>query len=67
MKQYLLFAGKNFDPHGGFEDYQGSYDSVDEIELLFDIKSITEGWDWYHVVEHATMELVASGTKEEYL
>lgn len=31
MKRYLLFKGVDYYPSGGWEDFKGDYDSVDEI------------------------------------
>lgn len=43
---FLLFAGYNFYPCGGWDDYQGKYDSLDNA-----LEAAALGkWDWWHVV-----------------
>ena len=46
MKNYLLFAGRDFYPVGGADDFQGSYDTLS--------KAIKEGYklkdkNWFHI------------------
>ena len=35
MKRYLLFAGHRFYPAGGFDDFYGDFNSVDEAKKWF--------------------------------
>lgn len=65
MKKYLLFAGHNYYPAGGVLDFIGDYDTLEEAleeanrkEGWEDYK--TEVYDWWHVVDHDTMEIIAS-------
>jgi hypothetical protein len=59
MKRYLLFYNHAYYPLGGFFDYQGAFDSVEEAVA----KVPTKGYaapDWYHVIDaHNGMECVA--------
>lgn len=47
MKPYLLFAGLSYYPRGGWGDYIGSADSIDEALAL-----IPKGAEWYHIVHN---------------
>jgi hypothetical protein len=44
MKRYLLFCGHNYYPHGGWDDFIGSYDTLEEA-----LEDITA--EWYHVID----------------
>ena len=48
MNRYLLFAGENYYPFGGFADYVGSRNSITEVkeELLNN-----NSYDWWHIVD----------------
>lgn len=70
MKHYLLFAGSNYYPSGGMQDYKGDFDSVEEAITHF--KEGTIRWpgedcqytvfdDWFHVAYRNDMSIVASG------
>ena len=56
MKRYLLFAGSHYYPSGGFNDFIGSFDTIEECQLE---KNVTEThgdksfslYDWAHVVD----------------
>ena len=54
---YLLFAGSQYYPFGGFFDFQGAYDTVEE--------AVEAGarYDWWHVV--VGVSIVRSGLKTE--
>lgn len=47
MKTYLLFAGSYQYPRGGWGDYIGSADSLDEALAL-----LPKGMEWHHVVHN---------------
>ena len=49
----LLFAGENFYPSGGWEDYQGTFPTMETaLEKLKDLKPIGtySGFGWAHIV-----------------
>ena len=43
---YLLFAGDNYYPCGGWDDYKGSF-ATEEAALEF---LATKRYDWWHLV-----------------
>lgn len=55
MKRFLLFAGSDYHPNGGWYDFYGSYDTYLEAikEQVDEIKA-----DWYHVVDTQIIEKV---------
>jgi hypothetical protein len=65
MKPYLLWAGDNYYPGAGLSDYVGDFDTLEEAEA-YGRRTYETGlanypqrvYDWYEVVEHATMTRV---------
>jgi len=56
MERYLLFYGNWDDPGGGWEDFEGDYDTAEEA-----LSDIGEGDDWYHIVDIKTGAIVKYG------
>jgi hypothetical protein len=54
LKPYLLFAGDNYYPSGGWDDFAGEFDSADDAIAAFSQKT----HDWGHVVSRATNQIV---------
>lgn len=48
MKDYLVFLGDNYYPQGGWGDFKGSFDLLEES--LNYIKSQKISYSWAHVV-----------------
>ena len=46
MGNYLLFAGDNYYPGGGFNDYRGRFETLEDALAWAARKS----HDWWHVV-----------------
>ena len=54
MKRYLLFAGTNYYPAGGWKDFRDSYDSLAEAMKCgeeFTIEPTAPLYDWWHIVD----------------
>jgi hypothetical protein len=70
MKKYLLFVGDNYYPKGGMDDFAGIFDTVeDAMEKGEEGTPYKDGSgysfnDWYHIVEHDTMNLILRGERE---
>lgn len=63
MKRFLLFAGMEYYPNGGWGDFRNSFDTLEEAkrEILVEI---VQGNDWYQIVDGRTGEIVdGSGQK----
>lgn len=61
MKTYLLFAGYNYYPNGGIEDYQGDFDSIDAAYKWM-LKS-SKTFDWWQIVQSNDMSVCDRGNK----
>lgn len=57
-KRYWLFAGSNYYPSGGMDDFVASSDSKDELYDKADEKTSWDPsryeYDWYHILDTAT-------------
>jgi len=56
LSKYLLFSGDHYYPNGGFSDYQGVFDSVEDAkEHLVMMASSDNSWktDWAQIVKLA--------------
>lgn len=78
MPRYLLFAGDDYQPHGGWDDYITGADSMGELESLLTWNKTKLGWQlvvrherwdtnsltghWYHIVDMERMEVVRQKT-----
>ena len=65
-KPFALFGGDEFYPGGGFDDFRGTFATLDEavshgnLVLLDDeTATYTREVDWYHVVDLRIMRIVA--------
>lgn len=54
MEKYLLFAGFEYYPSGGWGDYQGSFATLEEAVQ----KSLSQEWDWVEIVDIDTKQVV---------
>jgi hypothetical protein len=54
MKRFYLFAGYNYYPAGGWDDFNDSFDSVDEAIKI----GKEHPGDWYHVIDSQTGESI---------
>lgn len=59
MKRYLVFGGSRYYPEGGWEDFKGSFDTVDECVKPTDEDGESFWIDWWHVVDSQTGSVVA--------
>jgi hypothetical protein len=57
--RYLLFAGYNYYPSGGWDDFVGSYSDL--MTALGAAANLRQ--DWWHIVDIVTMDIVKSGNK----
>jgi len=59
VKQYLLFGGNEiFEPSGGWWDFLGSYNTIEEANAAFNFGG--KGDPWAHVIDRETLEIVAA-------
>jgi len=57
VKQFLLFGGVKDSSKGGWEDFKGDFDSVQEARNAGDRISV-QTLSWMHVVDTETKEFV---------
>lgn len=67
MKRYLLFAGDQYYPGGGWQDYKARFTT--RVEALRaaaggtrNTDLVTGSWDWWQVVDIETGKIVEEGT-----
>lgn len=54
MKQYLFFAGDHYYPSGGWNDFRGDYETMEEVQAEWDKSYVEKAFDWGHVVDTST-------------
>ncbi len=61
MKRYLTFVGDSYYADGGWLDFKGSRDAVDDASALAAAAIIADDLSlpWWHVVDSRTGEIVA--------
>lgn len=64
MNRYLLFAGARYYPSGGFRDYVGSFDTIEDAESHGSNEHF--GYDWWQVVDLMDGGIVHEGAIELY-
>lgn len=57
MKRYLLFMYDNYYPYGGWSDFKGDFDTVEEAYSA----AIGRGFDYYDIVDTTIKETVRTG------
>lgn len=77
LKRFLLFAEEDYYPKGGWLDFQGSFDTLEEAIALGE-RGINEqevtsesdpSWNWFQIVDSQTGQIVArqgNGFDQEY-
>jgi hypothetical protein len=57
MKRFLLFAVHNYYPGGGWNDFQGSYDTLDEATIAGIVAG--QKFDDWEIVDSTIEKVVA--------
>lgn len=60
MKRFLIFAGENYYPRGGWRDYAGQADTLEEA--LLKVSHRRNVWDWFHIFDTEANEIVESSS-----
>ncbi len=59
MTEYILFAGHNYYPGGGMNDYRGTFSTVKEaVDKGTERDDWSRRYDWYQVIDKNTLEIV---------
>ena len=63
MAKYLLFAGSEYNPNGGWGDYCGNFErkisALEHVIKMFG--NIHYPIDWFQVVDNNTLEVILDG------
>lgn len=57
MNQYLLFAGASYYPSPGWKDFQCDFATLEEARVRA-MAARRMGWDWCHIVDTETKQIV---------
>lgn len=55
MKRFLLFAGSDYYPSGGWKDFQKDFDTLEEANNYI---GQNYNADWFHLIDSKHMEVV---------
>lgn len=55
MNRYLVFAGDQYYPQGGWDDFRGSFEDLHEAIDRIDLNA-----EWWHIVDLETGAQVAN-------
>ena len=58
MKRFLVFAGNNYYPGGGWTDFRKDADTIEAARELAEVRGVYGTSDWVHVVDTQTGEIV---------
>lgn len=66
VERYLLFSGENYYPGGGWRDFDGAYETLDEAKERVSLFRRNGNGDnrrnWWHIVDVETCKVVTNGT-----
>lgn len=54
MKRYLVFKGSDYYPNGGWEDFSGDFDTIEEAREA----ATTNRYEWSHIIDTTTKKEV---------
>lgn len=56
--KYLLFYGYNYYPKGGWKDFKGYFDSLDDCKFYLKMKEKDASYMWAHIVFNYKIVLI---------
>jgi hypothetical protein len=66
MKQFLLFACSQYYPSGGWNDLKGDFETLDEAKEEWNKYAKEKVYDWGHIVDLKTGEMVEDLRLQNY-
>ena len=67
MKKYILFAWQSHEGLGGFEDFAGSYDTIEECIDVFKILMDNRmDFEVYHIFDNESFSIIRKGDWSEF-
>jgi hypothetical protein len=58
LKRYLLFAGEEYYPKGGMDDFSGSFDTANEAHERINQLIRNEKIEWWHIMDLSTGAII---------
>lgn len=58
LKRFLVFGGSRYYPSGGWEDFKGSFDTLEECTKPKDIDGDIYWTDWWHIVDTEAGQII---------
>ena len=55
---YLVFKGDHYYPCGGWVDFEGAYETLEEAKAAAKLGSAMCGEDWSHIVDLSTGKII---------
>lgn len=65
MKQYIVFAGSDYYPAGGWKDFKGAFNSIYEAKKFINAEEF-QGNDWWEIVDVTKQEVVERNTDNRW-
>ena len=56
MKRYLVFVGSDYYPLGGWGDFVGDYNTLEEARL----RALNKKEDWYQIIDSTNKQIVGT-------
>ena len=56
MKRFFVFAGYTYYPAGGWDDFKGDFDTLEEAQSHLQSENVKET-DWQQIVDSSTGEV----------
>lgn len=66
VKRFLVFSFDSYYPSGGWNDFKGSYDTLEEAEYAMNEKPKLGYYDNNHIVDSTTGKVVATFYPNHY-
>ena len=54
MKRFLLFMGEHYYPEGGWHDFMGSFETLEDAKSA----ALKSNWEWVQVVDIEENDIV---------
>jgi hypothetical protein len=61
MKRYLVFAGQEYYPSGGWDDFHDSFDDLEQARKAANEWVSDSGFYWWQIVDLTVGTIVAEG------
>ncbi len=66
-KKVMLFYGNEFYPYGGWDDFKGYFDSVEEAKNFTEKEEKDSSFMWAHIVQNDRIVVYGEPKKEKFI